>query len=367
MRSYNSLIALFLVVSAWAAPGYALDLVPGAPERYTIREGDTLWGIASQYLERPWEWAELWQANPQIENPDQLYAGDVLILSGNELRALRSHKLDTLRLTPVAFAKPLRGAITSVPPSAILPFLSGPLVVDLRSIDDSPHILIGFDDHTYIGNWDNFFARNLTDPEQKFYDIYRLGDAFVDPETKEELGQEALFLGHAKLLEFAEISTLAVTRAVADIRQGDRLLPSEDGIVVPTFHPRRPPAGVQGRIIRVYGSDPWLPGTRFRGDSLSRAVTGSVIDQALGGIQELGTFNIATLNLGERDGIEPGHVLRVLRDTGPRRDPVDRKLYDLPRYDSGLMMVFRVFPKVSYALVVKGNRAMNLLDAVETP
>ena len=82
------------------------EIAANAPERYTIKSGDTLWAISRLYLKSPWRWPELWGMNiDQIRNPHLIYPGQVLVLERKDGYA--SLRLDgdqteppTVRLQP---------------------------------------------------------------------------------------------------------------------------------------------------------------------------------------------------------------------------------------------------------------------------
>src|SRR6476469_10212048 len=66
-----------LTVTAYAA---AVEVRGDHPDTYVVKRGDTLWDIAGRFLQKPWLWPEIWQANPQVKNPHLIYPGDVLSL-----------------------------------------------------------------------------------------------------------------------------------------------------------------------------------------------------------------------------------------------------------------------------------------------
>ena len=63
-------------MAAVAAASHSSDLRSDHPEQYTVVRGDTLWDISARFLQSPWLWPEIWQANPSIKNPHLIYPGD---------------------------------------------------------------------------------------------------------------------------------------------------------------------------------------------------------------------------------------------------------------------------------------------------
>lgn len=253
-------------------------------------------------------------------------------------KARRKGDLQTVKLAPRVRSEPVYQDIPTIPPSAIYPFLTSPLLVEEGQLEGAPHVVVGVDDNIILGQGSEFYARGVNDESISEYQVYRPGKTFMHPNTGELLGYEAIYLGDARMVDFGETSRMRLTASREEIGPGDRLMPSNRSLVVPTYNPRKPDTQVNGRILST-----------------------------LGGVKEFGKYSVATVTLGEREGMEPGHVLRVMRHGGQYKDPVDGKLYDLPSEDSGLIMVFRAFEKMSYGLVVKANRALRILDEVETP
>ncbi len=334
---------LTLLLLTIAAPGWSAmaspELQSNHPSRYTVKKGDTLWGIASRFLKDPWHWPEIWQRNDQIQNPHLIYPGDVLVLNiidgSPELKVLRRK---VVRLSPTIHTEPLDDAIPTIPPSAIQAFLTSPLVVEQDELDGAGYVAIGLDDKIALGAYSQFYARGLAPDDTEFYQILRPGKQFIDPITNEFLGQKAIHVGDARMMEYGVTAKLEVIRSNLEVSPGDRMIPAPDKIGFPYFTPRAPEDQVRGHIL-----------------------------DAPGGVAQVGPLSVVVISVGERDNIQPGHVLRILHDAGMYRDPVTRDLFKIPDEDSGLLLVFRTFEKVSYALVVKAVRPVNVLDVVETP
>src|SRR5688572_5379412 len=127
-------------------------LNPRHPDTYVVQRGDTLWDIASMFLRDPWYWPEIWQINPQVENPHLIFPGDILSLAylgdGRPVVNLERAPLVTdaggggvERLSPRVRSTPLDEAIQTIPYETIAAFLSRPRFIEKREIDDLPYIV----------------------------------------------------------------------------------------------------------------------------------------------------------------------------------------------------------------------------------
>lgn len=357
------LLALLVVSLVAGIPARAADvaLKTDYPARYTVVKGDTLWDLAARFLKNPWQWPEIWKLNERIKNPHLIYPGDVIALryvNGKpELTLLRNEKLattppafdlasdvparPTVKLSPRIHTEPLEKAIPTIQPNAIAPFLTQPLVVSENELKKAGYVTTGLDDRIALGNTSEFYARGLTDATQEFYQIFRRGKPILNPNDAEDiLGYEAIYLGDAKRLQSGDPAKLVVTRVKQEIIPGDRLIASTRKPALPYYYPRPPKTKIEGKVL----------------SALSDVATA-----------ELGTHSIIAINLGAREGVEEGNVLRVMHHVGSHKDPVTRESYKLPDEESALIMVFRVFERVSYALVMSANRPVHILDTVITP
>lgn len=162
------LVALLLLLgsSVSLADGPPPELRPDHPERYTVVKGDTLWGIAARFLKEPWRWPEIWKKNPGIKNPNLIYPGDVLVLrvtaNGPEVQVERTVEIEerkVVKLAPATYIESFEQAIPTLPPSAILPFLTEPLVVDKRVLESAGYVTEGVDGRILLGKLSQFYAR----------------------------------------------------------------------------------------------------------------------------------------------------------------------------------------------------------------
>lgn len=350
-----SLLLLFGTVAlAPVSDVQAANAKSNKNERYVVKQGDTLWDIASRFLHDPWRWPEVWHVNPKIRNPHLIYPGDVVLLyfvdgkprltlEGGEpnqkLPPVSKEGLKTVKLSPKGRVQPLSRAITTVPREVIEPFLLQTTVLDDQSFDDLPHVVSSFEEHLIAGKGNKVYVKNLPESNVGNYVIVRQGTSYRLPGSLEILGYEALHVAEARLTDrHRGIATLEVGETWREVLNGDRLLPYEETKSDFYFFPRAPRFEVFGRIIAVPG-----------------------------GVTMIGQYAVVVLNKGENDGMIPGHVLAIYQDGAFVRDVHTKERTKLPDERAGMLMVFKTFKKVSFALVLDATRTLSVSDRVTNP
>jgi hypothetical protein len=371
------------------------DLAADAPDAYTVVKGDTLWGIAGRFLKDPWKWPQIWQMNrDQIKDPHWIYPGDVVRLDksgaspslalypggaggpgggGPSGGTAADAERNQFRLQPRIRVEPLTAAVPSIPGNAIGPFLTQPLVVEAGDLDIAPTILATEESRVVVGAGNLAYVDRIGEKDAINWQVFRPGEALRDPETNEVLGYEAKYVGDARVKRYGNPTTIEVTKARQEINRGDRLAPARE-TSFPSYVPHAPDKPIKGAIMSVDG-----------------------------GVAEFGQFSIITINRGSRDGVELGHVLAVWRrgdvvsPSGKSVSALDTTLWGwmkrqyykmsagekseaatatgealtgavkLPDERNGLVFVFRVFEKMSYAMVMKSSKPVYLGDVVQTP
>ena len=334
--------------SAWAlaqAPKTPLALKPDAPERYVVVPGDTLWSIAQRYTDSPWRWSELWNLNrDEIKEPHRIYPGNVIVL--DRARGQLALDTSTVKLTPrVRAESTARTVIPSIPPAIIEPFLTRPLVVEADGLDKAPTIVAAEESRVMLATGSRAFVRGMGDSKEAIWFVYRRGTPLVDPDSRTVLGYEALYLGTARVVRAGEPGIVVLTSVAQDVEVGDKLVPAGRPDV-PSYLPRAPSTDVKGHVISLYG------GTSRTG--------------------EAGGQSMIAINRGKSHGLEVGHVLALYRpgatvaDASRSRASSEGAL-TLPNERYGVAFVFRVFDRISYALVMHITRPVYALDMVQNP
>ena len=318
-------------------------LADNAPASHTVQRGDTLWAIASLFLKSPWRWPELWGMNLQdIRNPHLIYPGQVLVLvkDGDRARLVMGGgtadgqaPTNTVKLSPRVRSELLEnGAIASIPLQLIGPFLNEAVVLSQDQLAAAPRIVATQEGRLQVSRGELAYVRGDLAGARSF-SLFRQSKPLRDPLSNEVLGYEAGYIGTADFLRADGKSpvnglpvpaTFVMTSARQEAGVGDRLspVPPRD---FSAYVPHPPAKPIDGRVVSVYGE----------------ALTA-------------GQNQIVAINRGSQDGLERGHVLALWRAGAPGSDRTGDKPQpiQLPDERSGLLFVFRVFDRVSYALIV---------------
>lgn len=326
-------------------PPVPVSLNPQAPRHYVVKRGDTLWDIAKTFLQNPWHWPQVWVDNPHIQNPHLIYPGDVLVLYYQDdapqvAVAERGSQYPTVRLSPDVRIEPLPEQ--EVPIHSIHQFLIYPRVLAEDQFKNAPYILAAMDERMVFGAGDSVYVRGLQADQRvgARYGVFRIGKRLLDPGTGEFLGHEAVPVGDAELTRTGDPATVLLSRSDREALQGDRLLELEDSHQNLLFMPQRPPQDTEGVVISLFDA-----------------------------ISQIARFQVAVINRGERDGIEKGHVFASYHAGRAIRDPyaTGESSVTLPDERTGLLMVFRTFEKVSYALIMESTLPIREGDKVRSP
>lgn len=375
MRALISIITFTLVISSlYVTSAFAdtLTIREDAPKSYVVKKGDTLWDISSLYLNDPWLWPKLWKFNPQIKNPHLIYPGDNIKLvydaDGKPQLVLGKRQLKLSPQKRVSYKRD--EPIPLLPLNVVEPFLSYEQALEDNALEGLPYVL-GTDRTVKRAlPGDLLYIKGDLGAERKFA-IYRKGKSYIDPQTEENLGYEAVLVAVADLISSGDPDTgvpgkLRIATAKQEVRAGDVIKPIREGQDLPAFFRMRPVDVELDGLIIATPSD-------------------------LAGVTK---FGVVVLNKGTQDQLEPGHILTVNRKSptvvdqglGPKyqedatryekfvgqvknllKSEEDKGIYEMPYERVGQVMLFRVYDKVSYGIITKNQSPIYVGDQVSTP
>jgi len=340
------------------AAGTEVQLADGAPQRYVVAKGDTLWAISAKFLNDPWLWPDLWKVNPQIANPHLIYPGDEVALTYVEgqpqltvtrdgetvATTARTVPSGTVRLTPKIRTTPLDEAVSFVPIDAIRPFLTQSGIVDPEVAEKGPYIFGTVDGRVMAGTEDRVYVRRMPEDGPARYTVVRMAeDPYEDPDSGDELGYAATYIGEGQVERFGDPGIVYLSSTRLEALKGDRLITQNLGLPTESFAPRIPKTKIDGRIIDV-----------------------------VGGVSQIGQYQVVVINKGTRDGLQPSDLLLVLQKQEKGRDTKSGFLglgqgITLPDVRAGEMMVVRSFERVSYGLLLRAESPIHVGDKVQNP
>jgi hypothetical protein len=314
-------------------------LADNHPNEYVVQVGDTLWDIAATFLKDPWFWPEIWHINTQIQNPHLIYPGDVLALVYIDGQPrITNVRASTYRLSPQARISPITQAVTSIPYEAVSAFLSSGAVLEKRETDRLPYLLETRGDHLIAAAGNVVYVRGLDEAQLgSRYNVVEVGEPLIDPDDDKLIGYQGKFIGEGTLRRTGDPATVALTDTNQEAVPGDKLVPELVDVPL-NFYPRAPSSPIEGRIISV-----------------------------VGGVTQIGQYHVVVLNRGTRDGLAVGDVLTVFRTGETVKDRFGGGKVRLPDEDAGTLMVFKVYDRIGYGLVMEATQAIHIHDTVRNP
>lgn len=394
LKTITTSLAALLLCYTSLSTAEELVLKADAPKNYTVKEGDTLWDISGMYLSQPWLWPQLWKLNPQVDNPNLIYPGDVLSLSfdadGNPVLEVNEDskvvKISPDTSAPVAepevtasedttaMSRPegykklspqqrktmkSTKAVTTLPLKMIRPFLTYEQALSESDINKLPYVLGANDQIKNSIKEHVLYVRGELELGAS-YGIYRKGKAYIDPQSEELLGYETILVATAKVFrpgskENNEPASVQVIDVKQEIRQGDKLLPAADGQSLPAFFVMKKP---------------------------EKSIEGVIIDTT-SDLREFSKWDIVVLNKGLIDDVAPGHMFSIYRNSpsvvDTKRGPVyltdaskyekltggiDGEVLQMPKEKIGNLMVFKVSDRVSFAIVTGTRQPIRVGDLI---
>jgi hypothetical protein len=316
-----------------------VPLADGHPNEYVVKRGDTLWDIAGTFLKDPWFWPEIWYVNPDIENPHLIYPGDVLGLVYIDGKPrITNIRASTYRMSPQARITPLTDAVVSIPYESVASFLSSGVVLEKGEAERLPYLLQTRGDHLMAAAGNEIYVRgmNQTGVDSR-YNLVHVGEPLVDPDDNRLIGYQGHLIGEGRLRRAGDPATVALTKTVQEAIAGDKLIPASVDVPL-NFFPSAPSSQIEGRIISV-----------------------------VGGVTQIGQYQVVVMNRGTNNGLAVGDVLSVFQAGETVDDRFSGGSVKLPDEKAGTVMVFKSYDRISYGLVMEATQAIHVLDAVRNP
>jgi LysM repeat protein len=320
-----------------------------APMSYTVKRGDTLWGIAGLFLKDPWLWPEIWYVNPQVENPHRIYPGDVLRLAtGADGRTqLQLVRGPGTRLAPLLRSEQLEGPIATIPYAAIASFLSRPGVLSKDQVKAAPYVQALRDEHMIAGAGNFVYVKGAGGGVGERYSVMHVGDPLKDPESHDVLGYMGIYTATAQLTRAGDPATATLADSARETLHGDVLVADTNPGAL-DFRPRAPARPLKGQVMAI-----------------------------VNGVLLAGQYQVVALNRGTNHGVEPGYVLLAQESQREVNDRCARIAGNgtcrhfgnekLPIETAGRLMVFKTYARMSYALVLDETSPIRIGDQVTNP
>lgn len=357
---FSSVLAGSLLIQGHAAMGQTRAmLLRDYPQSYTVQNGDTLWHIASQFLVDPDNWSDLWTPSPYMDGEGAaIFPGDVIeveFVEGRPRLVSQRGSLPVERISPQIKEIELTSNIPAIPLEDIYNSLTKNRIVPLESYQNAPYVLTPMGNNLVIGTGDEIYARGDWSGSARSFEIYRQINSFNDPETGDPMGVELETVGFATIIrtESEDIKKMIINSSNREVKVGDRLLVREETRLEPTIYPTEPSNEISANILSMTNTERMA----------------SQLDTVL-------------LNVGANENLKIGDVLKIQQRGERMVDLTERQKksfsdkfkafatnekLDVPSKDIGTLMVYKVFDKLSYAVILSSHEPARSGDMVVNP
>ena len=291
---------------------------------YTVREGDTLWGLSRKFSDSPYLWPNLWSKNDQISNPHLIYPGEKIQLYR------RQDSQQIVKPEPEQEKEPVVTAAVEEPEPVSEPTpVTQPVVEpDLGELTVSKIDQVGFirkepaeaygkifrvrGTKEMISSGDIVYVSEMGDHQLitgNLYTVFRTLRKVWDSNTNDYIGIQHYLLGVIEVTRSEPEYVIAkVVTSNLNMQVGDMVMPYARRSQRITR--QNTPAGIRGEIIMAENH-----------------------------AKIIGDYSVAFINKGEKDGIMPGQKYHIFYQEYERISPDSSKTVLLQPVDYGAFVV----------------------------
>ena len=320
---------------------------PNAPDQHRVQRGDTLWDLASLFLENPWCWPRVWQQNQGlIRDPHWIFPGQMIVLDRARgllrLEGDSESALPMVRLSPRTRPENLASQPVPLISRQLQSLIAQSPLLATDNFNDAPVISEVPEQRAMAAEGDIVFARGKLGTST-WFDVVRVAQALRDPDSGESLGMAGTRIGRIKIKRepltetTTQVHQFTVSASRSELQPGDKLIPVTD-TRLPALSPHASSVR-SGKLAAILHEGRWAT-----------------------------LHDLVAINLGTRDGLDPGSVVRAVRHVriGHHENASPRQSDDEQMHTRtlALLLVFDVAERVSLAAVMRATEAITVGDSI---
>ncbi len=303
------------------------------PHIYTIKQGDTLWGISQRFIKDPYYWPSLWSHNPAVTNPHLIYPGQQVAIYDGRIVFLPEVVEPGEAIQSETLSEPQ-------PELTVKAFSSTEGFVSLSQLEIAGTLVDATDNRLMMAEGDQVFVEIETPEGLQPGDLYTLiqvGEKVKHPVTDKVLGHQTSVVGQVRIEESTPpIARAIIVRSDKEIIRSARLIPSQ----------------LPQQVITLNKAEQPLKGYIIGGENEKLA---------------LSQHDIIFIDLGYQDGLQKGNMLYITRPRKQSEMALKGHNLDLPDVLLGAAVVVSTHAETAAALVLKSTQAIYAGDCAVTP